>query len=317
MKISFGVTFLPSLFLNPHRRAYVYVPPAPTPWLAAVIRGLLTRRVAPAPARRSLTLESNPGSSSCVSLSRDARRPVAAGLPPSTEEGFYRPIVALAASPSITRNPVRRRERYWRRSLTTLPLLAWQPSRVAPCICLLYVAATYIRAPFHAPWRRRRRRRRHARGREIATTRLQPRFNPARSVTPGDESLKRKPQCYQCIGQSSFREDSAPGLGTARRDYTADAVKAFRSDNRARRESLCRMCRAATPNATSLYYPPSGVDSRDLKSARSISRTAVFRSPRPLPDRRQPLRSSRFLERISISRFPRVYLAATFGSPGI
>lgn len=58
MKISFGVTFLPSSLSLPQcTYARVCVRCAATPWLAGVIRGLLTRRVAPAPARRSLTLE--------------------------------------------------------------------------------------------------------------------------------------------------------------------------------------------------------------------------------------------------------------------
>jgi len=142
---SLSVSF--SLYL--HMRAYIYVRcSCAHPLHPTVIRGLLTRRVAPAPARQSFTLKSNP---TPLHASRCHAIPgVLSPLPPSTKEGFYRPIVTHRKS-NITANCARkdeksrrRRERYWRRSLTTLPLLAWRSSRIVP----VYVYINrYIFAP--------------------------------------------------------------------------------------------------------------------------------------------------------------------------
>lgn len=113
------------------------------------------------------------------------RRPASCrSCPLRRRKDLYRPIVTHRKS-SITASYARRdgksrrrrrRERYWRRSLTTLPLFAWRPSRIVPVY--VYVTDVYSRhaertpvsRAVEEPWRRRRqrrrRRRRHARGRD-------------------------------------------------------------------------------------------------------------------------------------------------------
>lgn len=109
------------------------------PLLPTVIRGLLTRRVAPAPARQSFTLESNPRLPHASHLV--TRRPASCRgrllrrrkVSTVTHRESRASARAVHGRDEKSR---RRRERYWRRSLTTLPLLAWQPSRVVPALCI-------------------------------------------------------------------------------------------------------------------------------------------------------------------------------------
>jgi len=152
------IHYFPSFSLSTYARICVRSSYA-HPLLPTVIRGLLTRRVAPAPARQSFTLESNPRpphASRCYAMPGVLSR-----LSPSTKEGFF-PVDRC--SPKVKHHRElyrdeksrRRRERYWRRSLTTLPLLAWRPSWIVPIY--VYVTDVYSRhaePPFLAPWRNR------------------------------------------------------------------------------------------------------------------------------------------------------------------
>lgn len=147
------------------------------------------------------------------------------------------------------RNPVRRRERYWRRSLTTLPLLAWQPSRVVPCICPLirrrriFVPrrTTPVSRAAEEPWRRRRR------------TELATRFQPR--VLTGAKRREPKAQALSVTNvqdECPSAEDSPPGLSvySTRRAPVKrgafDPIIASRP-NRAT-EWLCWMCAPPLPN---------------------------------------------------------------------
>lgn len=180
------------------------------PSLPSVIRGLLTRRVAPAPARQSFTLESNPRPPSCVSsLSRDTRRPVASVS--STKDSIGRSWLAesrASRTEHASEKTRRRREPYWRRSLTTLPLLAWRPSDCstsrALCIYRRYIDIRATQSPRFLS--RRRRRRRHARGRDR---------HVSSHVSAG--ALRREAACWRqelkaqaSVWRVSFCKDSAP-----------------------------------------------------------------------------------------------------------
>lgn len=147
---------------------------------------------------------------SCVSsLSRDTRRPVASVS--STKDSIGRSWLAesrASRTEHASEKTRRRREPYWRRSLTTLPLLAWRPSDCstsrALCIYRRYID---IRATQSPRFLSRRRRRRHARGRDR---------HVSSHVSAG--ALRREAACWRqelkaqaSVWRVSFCKDSAPG----------------------------------------------------------------------------------------------------------
>lgn len=139
------------------------------PLFLPVIRGLLTRRVAPTPVRRSFTLESDIEPFSVTRLLCRVRL--------SLIKGFRRSIRWLNESPTSrglntqTRNPV---DVANSTDVTTLPLLAWRPN---DCTSRA-IYRRYIFAPRRTPGfsERRRRRRRRRQWRRTRTRKRSPRF---------------------------------------------------------------------------------------------------------------------------------------------
>lgn len=199
------------------RSVSTLVPPAPTPSLPSVIRGLLTRRVAPAPARQSFTLESNPrlshASRRCHATPGVLLRPLLRRRILPTDRGS--PKVEHHELKHASEKTRRRREPYWRRSLTTLPLLAWRPSDCtsrALCISPIYRYSRHAKPPFSLAEERGSDGGGGGGGthaEEIAT--FLATFRPARSGTLAAEAQSASLSVTN-VRRVSFRKDSAPGL---------------------------------------------------------------------------------------------------------
>lgn len=227
------------------------------PLLPTVIRGLLTRRVAPAPARQSFTLESNPRlphSSHCHATPGDLSR-----SPLSTKEGLHRPI---RGSPKVEHHREQRRE-IPSTSRTILASLTYDPAlaRVAGCTSSLCICHRCIFAPRKTPvshaveesWRRRRR---YARGtdRHVSIHVLAGARRHAR---------RRKPKAQASVLPMHDGCPSASGLGVRTRYIARRAVKPFDpvigvpSQSRAPRMTMSNV-RSATPNTPILLVIRSG-----------------------------------------------------------